>query len=106
METLTIALFLSVVANRLTEAVVKPLKIKFPALDLWWLIYPTWVLGGGLAWIAGVDLFAAYFPQAGLVGRLLTAVLVGGGSNLIADVFGQKRGLIVPGEIERYEGVG
>lgn len=103
MEALTIALFLSVVANRITEYIVKPVKVKFPNLDLWWLIYPTWVVGGVLAWLAGVDLFAAYFPGAGLVGRLLTAVLVGGGSNLIADVFGQRSSLPVNGD---FEGVG
>jgi hypothetical protein len=90
MESLIIAGFLALAANRITEAIVKPIKLKFPKLDLWWLIYPTWILGGGLAWAAGVDLFATYFPSdTAIVGRVLTAVVVGGGSNLIADVFGK-----------------
>lgn len=91
MEPFVIAGFLALCANRLTEAVVQPVKVKFPNLDLWWLIYPTWILGGVLAWLAGVDLFAAYFPAAPLVGRVLSALVVGGGSNLIADVFGTKK---------------
>jgi len=90
MEALATAGFLALVTNRVIEALVKPLKVKWPSLDLWWLIYPSWVLGGLLAWVAGVNLFGTYLPvEAELVGRVLTAVVVGGGSNLIADVFGK-----------------
>jgi hypothetical protein len=89
MEQIALAGFLALVANRLTEAIVKPIKIKYPQLDLWWLIYPTWVLGGVLAWLAGVNLFANVLPDV-LPGRILTAVVIGGGSNLIADLFGNR----------------
>jgi uncharacterized BrkB/YihY/UPF0761 family membrane protein len=89
MDSLVIASFLSLVANRIVEAVVQPLKIKFPELDFWWLIYVTWLVGGLLGYAAGVNLFAEYLPDE-LIGRTFTAIVIGGGSNLIADTFGNK----------------
>jgi uncharacterized BrkB/YihY/UPF0761 family membrane protein len=86
MDSLVIASFLSLVANRIVEAVVQPLKLKFPKLDLWWLIYVTWLIGGVLGYAAGVNLFSEYLPNV-LIGRVLTAIVIGGGSNLIADTF-------------------
>lgn len=86
MPALVIALFLATVTNRLVEAVVAPVKQKYPSLDLWYLIYVAWVVGGLLAWLSGVNLFAEYLPGE-LVGRILTAIVVGGGANLIADMF-------------------
>jgi hypothetical protein len=91
MNELTIAIFLSVVANRVIEAIAQPVKLKYPAVDLWWLIYVAWVVGGLLAWFAGVNLFAVLVPSLDLtIGRVLTAVVVGGGSNLLADLFQPK----------------
>jgi hypothetical protein len=87
MEQLTIAIFLSVVVKSVIDAIIAPLIRKFPAWDWWFLPYPTWVLGGILAWVAGVNLFTGYLPND-FVARLLTAVVVGGGSSLIADLFG------------------
>jgi uncharacterized BrkB/YihY/UPF0761 family membrane protein len=88
MNELTIAIFLAVVANRIIEAFVAPLKNEFPEIDFWWLIYVAWVVGGLLSWFAGVNLFAPFVPTLDpLIGRVLTAVVVGGGSNLLADLF-------------------
>jgi hypothetical protein len=86
MPALVIALFLATVTNRLIEAVVAPVKKKFPQNDFWWLIYVSWVVGGVLAWLSGVNLFTEYLPGE-LAGRVLTAIVVGGGANLIADLF-------------------
>lgn len=86
MDAFATALFLSVASNRLVEAVVAPIKLKFPALDMWWLIYVTWLVGGGLCYLAGVNLFAAMLPNV-MAGQVLTALVVGGGSNLLHDVF-------------------
>ena len=80
------AVFLSLVANRVVESVAAPVKIKYPKADLWWLIYVSWVLGGALSYLAGLNLFAAQLPN-GSVGLVLTAFVVGGGSNLLADLF-------------------
>ncbi len=80
------AVFLSLVANRMVEAFVAPIKIKYPQTDFWWLIYVSWALGGALSYLAGLNLFAAQLPN-GPVGLVLTAFVVGGGSNLLADLF-------------------
>lgn len=89
MDTLALALFLSTVTNRVVEAFVIPLRQKFPALSLWWLIYVSWVLGGALSMLAGVNLFEVA-GLTGVSGLVLTGIVVGGGSNLIADLFKTK----------------
>jgi uncharacterized BrkB/YihY/UPF0761 family membrane protein len=89
LQALTVALFLSLVTNRIIQALVEPVKLKWPSLDLWWLIYVGWGLGGLLAWLANINLFTGVLPQLDpLAGRVLTAVVTGGGANLIADVVG------------------
>lgn len=88
MELFVTALFLSVASNRLVEAFVAPIKQKWPALDLWWLVYVTWLVGGGLSYLAGINLFAEVVPALPLLaGQVLTALVVGGGSNLLHDLF-------------------
>lgn len=86
MENITIALFLSIVAKSVVDAVAEPLRQKFPKLDLWWLIYVAWVVGGVLSFLAKVDLFVGTFSDP-VIGQVLTAVLVGGGAKLINDLF-------------------
>ena len=88
MDQLTIAAFLSVIANRLIEAFVAPIKQRFPEADMWWLIYVAWGVGALLSVLAKVNLFVALLPDlhptAGLV---LSAIVIGGGANLLADLF-------------------
>lgn len=86
MDALATAIFLSVAANRIIEAFVAPIKLRYPDVDLWWLVYVAWVVGGALSYLSGVNLFAAQITNP-LAGVILTAVVVGGGSNLIADIF-------------------
>ena len=87
MSELTVAIFLTVITNRVIEAVVQPLKKRFPAVDFWWLVYVAWIVGGLLAWLANINLLTALVPGLDpLAGRVLTAVVVGGGSNLLADI--------------------
>ena len=86
MDALAIALFLSIFTNRVLEAVVNPLKQKYPELDMWWLIYVAWVVGGFVGWLSGVNLLVDYIPSE-LAGRIMTAIVIGGGANLINDLF-------------------
>ena len=88
-EVLVQALFIAMLANRLLEAIVAPLKKreKLEDFDWWWLIYVSWVFAGLLSWVAGLNLFADHFDIP-LFGEVLTAVVVGGGANLINDLFG------------------
>lgn len=82
MEALTVAGFLSLAANRIIEAVIRPIKERVD-IDWWWLIYVSWVFGGVLAWLAGLQLFAEYIPDYPIVDKVLTAIVVGGGANLL-----------------------
>ena len=43
-------------------------------------------VGGLLVWLSGVNLFAAIIPQA-LVGKVLTAIVAGGGASMLHDLF-------------------
>lgn len=88
MNMLVVASFLAVVAKSIIDAVAEPIRKKWPNMDLWWLIYVTWALGGTLSYLAGVNLFTEMVPTLDpLVGQILTAITVGGGSSLVYDLF-------------------
>lgn len=86
-DALMVAAFLALVANRLIEALVKPLYTRFE-WDTFSLLYVSWVVGGFLVWLSGVNLFIAYPPDSPVAGQILTAIVAGGGANFIADIFG------------------
>jgi len=81
---LGIVIGMMVLANRLVAMLVTPLFDKY-GWDKFWLMYPAWILSGVLVWLTGVNLFAAYIPNA-LVGQILTAIVAGGGANLLHDL--------------------
>ena len=81
---LGIVIGMMVLANRLVAALVTPLFDKF-GWDKFWLMYPAWILSGVFVWLTGVNLFAAYISNV-LVGKVLTAVVAGGGANLLHDL--------------------
>ena len=83
-EVLAIVIGFMVLANRLIAALVTPLFEKYN-WDKYWLMYASWVLSGILVWLAGVNLFAAFIPGE-LIGNILTAVVAGGGANLLHDL--------------------
>ena len=95
MAALQIALFLVVVTERLTEAIVAPVKKRFPALDFWWMVYVSWVVGGALVFLAGVNLFEGVFENV-LIGQILSAVVGGGGANLLHDLFDKLGSQAIP----------
>ena len=82
--TLGVVIGMMVLANRLVAALVTPLWDKY-GWDKFWLMYPAWILAGVLVWLTGVNLFAAYIPNE-LIGKVLTAIVAGGGSNLLHDL--------------------
>jgi hypothetical protein len=84
------AAFLALVNERLVGALLTPLFDKF-GLDKFYLMYVAWVTGGVLCYFSGLDLFADAVPNLAPIARLvLTAVAVGGGSNLLHDIFDAK----------------
>lgn len=85
-EMLAVAVFLSIVANRLIQALVVPLYDQFN-WNKFSLQYVSWAFGSALAALSGVNLFVSYVPNP-IVGLALTAVVCGGGANFISDLFG------------------
>ena len=82
--TLGIVIGMMVLANRLVAALVTPIFDKY-SWDKFWLMFVSWALSGVFVWLTGVNLFAAYIPNA-LVGQILTAIVAGGGANLLHDL--------------------
>jgi len=79
------ALALAYLSEVLVEHFVgKPLEEKYPDLDRWWLIYVALGVGGCIAWFVGMNIFGDLMPE--LLGRILTAIIVGGGSELIHKI--------------------
>jgi hypothetical protein len=82
--TLAIVIGFMVLSNRLVAALVTPIFDKYE-LDKFWLMYVAWAVAGVLVALAQVNLFAEYIPSS-IVGLVLTAVVAGGGSNLLHDL--------------------
>jgi len=81
----TYALFLAFLAEVLVEHFIgKPLEQKAPLLDRWWLIYVALVVGGAICWFAGLNVFGTLMPD--MLGRVLTCLIVGGGSELLHSI--------------------
>ena len=81
----TYALFLAFLTEVLVEHFIgKPLEQKAPLMDRWWLIYVALIVGGAICWFAGLNVFGALMPD--LLGRILTCVIVGGGSELLHSI--------------------
>lgn len=83
-QTLGIVIGFTVLANRLVAALVTPIFEKYK-LDKFWLMFVSWAICGLLVWFSGVNLFGGYFATP-LIGQILTAVVSGGGSNLLYDI--------------------
>ena len=86
--TLAIVIGFMVLANRLVEMLITPLFDHYE-LDKFPLMYIAWAFAGVLVFLAGVNLFEAYIPNE-IIGKVLTAVVAGGGSNLLHDLVDQK----------------
>ena len=91
-QVLGIVIGMMILANRLVAALATPLFERY-GWDKFWLMYPAWILAGVLVWLTGVNLFAAYIPNV-LIGQILTAIVAGGGSNLLHDLTDKPSNLI------------
>lgn len=89
-EVLIAALFLAGANERLV-GYFDPLWKKIPVENL--KQYISFVTGAGISFLFQIDLVSQMIPSTPLVpwaGILLTALIVGGGSNLIHDLWPQK----------------
>jgi len=82
---LAVALFLAVVNERLVEWFASPIFEKFN-LDKIWLRYLAGVTGFAISFFSNINLLAAYV-DGNVVGLILTGLVVGGGSNLVHELF-------------------
>ena len=94
---LGIVIGMMVLANRLVAMLVTPIFDKY-SLDKFWLAYPAWILSGVFVWFTGVNLFASFIPNA-LIGQILTAIVAGGGSNLLHDLTDKPNNLIAVSDV-------
>ena len=90
--TLLQAGFLMIVANRIVAGLIAPIFEK-RKWDTFYIMYVSWLVSGLLAALGEINLFAAIFPAmiwgilpGGVVGIILTAIVAGGGANLIDDL--------------------
>ena len=85
---LVLAGLLSTINTGVVDMIKRPLEQKRPEWDLWWFVYVGMVSGFAIGWLAQVNLLATVVPNE-ILGRVLSALLVGGGSSLIYKVFGR-----------------
>lgn len=109
-KVLTMAFFLALVVERTIEFVIRPLLENAVKAFGWdvakvGLVVPyiAAICGGLLSYGFGLDLFAGMAADAGLepaawLTRLLTAVVVSGGSNLLHDIWPSGGGTLEPFE--------
>ena len=92
---LFVALFLAVVNERLVEWFVSPVFEKYK-WDTMWLRYVAGVTGFLISFFGNINLLATYVDNPWL-GLVLTGLVVGGGSNLVHELFSAntKRGLLL-----------
>ena len=86
-QVLAVVIGFMVLANRLVEMLVTPLFEKFE-WDKFWIMYIAWVVSGVLVAFSQVNLFEAFIPNQ-IVGLVLTAIIAGGGANLLHDLVDQ-----------------
>ena len=82
-----------VLANRLVAALVTPLFEHY-GWDRFALMYIAWIVAGVFVWLSGVNLFSNYIPSE-IVGKILTSVVAGGGSNILFDLSDQKSSVFI-----------
>ena len=84
--TFVVGLFLASANKAIIDAVFAPIRQRFPDLDLWWVVYVSLATGAVIARFAEVNFFGDFVPNE-ILGRVLSAIVVGGGASLIHDIF-------------------
>lgn len=82
MTPFAVALLLMLTVKTILDGIVSPIKKQYPAANLWWFDYVAWVLGAVVVWFAPLNMFEAAGIDP-LLGRILTALAVGGGADVL-----------------------
>lgn len=83
---LVYAALLATVNSEIVDLIKRPLVQKFPTFDFWFFVYINLGTGFAIGWFAEVNLFIGIIPKM-IVGRILSSLLIGGGSSLIYQIF-------------------
>jgi hypothetical protein len=88
---LVAAVLLAVTNSEIVDYIKRPITQKFPELDLWWFVYVSFATGFAIGWFAKINLFSEVVDET-ILGRILTAALIAGGSSLVYRVFKKPNG--------------
>jgi len=83
-EVVAVVIGFMVIANRLVAGIITPIFDKYE-LDKFWILYIAWSIAGVLVFVADVNLFEPFIADL-LFGKILTALIAGGGSNMLHDL--------------------
>jgi hypothetical protein len=82
---IALAVFVALMNERLVEVFIAK-WFEHYKLDGFWLVPISWVTGGLIMAGTATNLFSWLFPSE-IIGRIMTAIVVGGGSNMLHMVF-------------------
>ena len=88
LDEIAVAVFLAMANERIVEYLFKPLKRRWPEVDMWWIPYVVLVTGFVIGYLSKINLFSQWISNP-LLSQILTATVVGGGSELVHQIFGQ-----------------
>ena len=91
-----LAVLLAVVNRAIVDYLTAPVRQRYPDLDLWFLVYVSFVMGGVIGWLSGVNLFSEIPTMPLILGRILMAASIGGGANLLHDLAKRRNELPEP----------
>lgn len=87
---------LVILVNRFIEAFVTPIFDKFN-LDKFWIMYIAWAIAGAMVFLTGANVFQELIPNP-IVGQILTALVSGGGANILHNLMDNKDPFTFPEE--------
>ncbi len=97
------AVFLVAVVNKVVDGLIKPLFDKYE-WDKFPIMYIAWALGGVVVGLSNINLFVDVAPDLNYTaGLILSAIVAGGGANILNDFMGGGN-LIINNEVVEGEG--
>lgn len=88
------AVFLATVNKAILDLIVAPIRRRWPGVDLWWVDYLALLTGLGIGWAFNVNLLEPLQTSetSRIVGVILSGLVIGGGADLINDLFAGVQG--------------
>lgn len=89
-----VAVFFATLNKALLDLIAAPLHRRFPDVDLWWMDYLALLTGLGFALAFNVNLLESLVTTetSRIAGLVVTGLAIGGGADLINDLFAGVQG--------------